>query len=91
MQISYCKNCLPRDRVPAVLLAEWNLACEMFDGEVISGPVPTLFSDRPEAAKAALVGDPEKAFADLGKILRKLVIHEYVLLAAGWGVVLKPR
>jgi hypothetical protein len=77
--------------VPAVLLAEWNLACEMFDGEVISGPVPTLFCDRPEAAKAALSNDPEKAFADLGKILRKLVIHEYVPPAAGWGIVLKPR
>jgi hypothetical protein len=51
-----------------VLLAEWNLACEMFDGEVISGPVPTLFCDRPEAAKAALGNDLEKAFADLGKI-----------------------
>jgi hypothetical protein len=78
---------LPRDRVPAVLLAEWNLACEMFDREVISGPVPTLFSDRPEAA---LVADPEKAFADLSKIPRKLVIHEYVPPSAGWGIVLKP-
>jgi hypothetical protein len=63
----------------------------MFDGEVISRPVPTLFSDRPEAAKAALVNDPEKAFMDLGKILRKLVIHEYVPLSAGLGIVLKPR
>jgi hypothetical protein len=82
---------LPRDRVPAVLLAEWNLACEMFDGKVISGPVPTLFSDRPEAAKSALVTDPEKAFADLSEILRKLVIHEYVPPSASWGIVLKPR
>jgi hypothetical protein len=50
-----------------------------------------LFSDRPEAAKAALVADPEKAFADLSKILRKLVIHKYVPAAASWGIVLKPR
>jgi hypothetical protein len=49
-----------------VLLSEWNLTCEMFDGDVVSGPVPTLFSDRPEAAKAALANDPEKAFQDLG-------------------------
>jgi hypothetical protein len=77
--------------VPAVLLAEWNLECEMFDGEAIAGPVPTLFSDRPEAAKAALDNDPEKAFADLAKILRKLVIHEYVPPAAAWSIVLKPR
>ncbi len=51
------------------MLAEWSLACELFDGDVISGPVPTLFSDRPEAAMAALGNDPEKAFHDLGKIL----------------------
>jgi hypothetical protein len=74
-----------------VLLSEWNLACEMFDGDVVSGPVPTLFSNRPDAAKVALANDPEKAFQDLGKILRKLVIHEYVLPAAGWAIVLKPR
>jgi hypothetical protein len=80
-----------RDRVPAVMLAEWNLTCEMFDSDVISGPVPTLFSDRPKAAKAALCNDPEKVFQDLGKILRKLLIHEYVPPAAGWAIVLKPR
>ncbi len=73
------------------MLAEWSLACEMFDGDVISGPVPTLFSDRPEAAKAVLGNDPEKPFHDLGKILRKLVIHEYVPPAAAWAIVLKPR
>jgi hypothetical protein len=77
--------------VPTVLLVEWNLTCEMFDGDVISGPVPTLFSDRLDAAKAALGNDLEKAFQDLGKILRKLVIHEYIPPAAGWAIVLKPR
>jgi hypothetical protein len=74
-----------------VLLAEWSLTREMFDGDVVSGPVPTLFSDRPEAAKAALANDPKKAFQDLGKILRKLVIHENIPPSAGWAIVLKPR
>ncbi len=77
--------------MPTVLLAEWGLACSMFDGDVISGPVPTLFSDRPETARAALDSDPEKAFHDLSKILRKLVIHEYIPPVAGWAIVLKPR
>jgi hypothetical protein len=63
----------------------------MFDGDVVSGPVPTLFSDRPDAARAALDSDPEKAFDDLSKILRKLVIHEYIPPASGWAIVLKPR
>jgi hypothetical protein len=60
-----------------VLQAEWNRTREMVDGDVVSGPVPTLFSDKLEAAKAALANDPEKAFKDPGKILRKLIMHEY--------------
>ena len=63
----------------------------MVGEDVVSGPVPTLFSDELEAAKAALANDPEKAFQDLGKILRKLVIHEYIPPTAGWAIVLKPR
>jgi hypothetical protein len=50
-----------------VLLAEWNRTCEIVDGDVVSGPMPTLFSDRLEAAKAALANDPEKAFQVLGE------------------------
>jgi hypothetical protein len=74
-----------------VIMAEWSLAYEMLDGDVISGPMPTLFSDRPETAKAALANDPEKAFQDLGKILRELVIRENIPLSAGRAIVLKPR
>ncbi len=48
----------PRDRVPAVLLAEWNRTREMVGGDVVSGPVPTLFSNELEAAKT-LANDPE--------------------------------
>jgi hypothetical protein len=39
----------------------------MVDGDVVSGPVPTLFSDKLEAAKAALANNPERAFKDPGE------------------------
>ena len=80
-----------RDRVPTVLLAEWPLSCCLFDGDTTSGPVPTLFSDRPDSARAALDADPEKAWTDLSKILRKFAIHENVPPASGWGIIMKPR
>ncbi len=80
-----------RDRVPTVLLEEWPLSCRLFDGEMVSGPVPTLFSDRPDAARLALEGDPERACQDLAKIFRKFAIHEYIPAGLGWETVLKPR
>jgi hypothetical protein len=32
----------------------------MFDGDVLAGPVPTLFADDPQAAQEALGRDPAK-------------------------------
>lgn len=88
--LTHCGR-IDRDRVPTVLLHEWELLCNLFDGDVVSGPVPTLFSERPDAARAALEADPEKASQDLSRVLRKFVIPENVPPAAAWGVLLKPR
>jgi hypothetical protein len=33
----------------------------MWDGDAISGPVPTLYADNIELAKKAIVADPAKA------------------------------
>jgi hypothetical protein len=80
-----------RDRVPTVMLDEWPLACCLFDREAVSGPVPTLFSDRPDAARLALESEPERACQDLAKIFRRFAIHEYIPASSGWAIVLKPR
>jgi hypothetical protein len=53
--------------------------------------VPTLFSDRPDAARLALESEPERACLDLAKIYRKFAIHEYIPASLGWATVLKPR
>jgi len=50
-----------RDRVPTYLVNEWELDCAMWDGDAISGPVPSLFADNAELAKKALTADPAKA------------------------------
>jgi hypothetical protein len=48
------------------MLAEWNRTREMVGGDVVSGPVPTFFSNELEAAKT-LANDPEKAFQVRGE------------------------
>jgi hypothetical protein len=50
-----------RDRVPTYLVAEWDAKCTMWDGDAISGPVPTLYADKIEVAKRAIMADPVKA------------------------------
>ncbi len=50
-----------------------------------------MFSDRPDAARLALEGDPERACQDLAKIFRKFAIQEYIPAGLGWATVLKPR
>jgi hypothetical protein len=77
--------------MPTVLLEEWPLSCRLFDGEMMSGSVPTLFSDRPDAARLALESEPERACQGLAKIFRKFAIHEYIPAELGWACVLKTR
>jgi hypothetical protein len=58
---------------------------------MVSGLVPTLFSDRPDAVRLALESEPERACQDLAKIFRKFAIHEYIPVSLSWATVLKPR
>ncbi len=46
--------------VPTVKLAEWPLRCEFFDGDLLDGPVPTLFAEDGDAALNAMQASPEK-------------------------------
>ena len=41
-------------------LSSWPLRCEMFDGDLLDGPVPTLFAEDEEAAVEAISKAPEK-------------------------------
>ncbi len=54
----------------SVLLAEWPVTTEYFDGATVSGPIPRLFATNPGEALEALNGDPVKAFKDLQRIYR---------------------
>ncbi len=73
------------------LLAEWQLTCDLFDGDWLNGPVPRLFAPDPDAARAALDSDPSKAFKDIQRIHARIPISEHVSPEEAWEYVGNPR
>ncbi len=77
--------------MPTVLLAEWDLQADYFDGATLSGPVPRLFASQPDEARTALQSDPAKAFKDLQRIHSRLFIAENIPASEAWSFVGNPR
>jgi hypothetical protein len=72
-------------------VGSWPLSCNQFGGEVLAGPVPTLFAESSEEALEAITADPTKAHYDVSKIHRMFFMPEHVDLEAAIAVVKKPR
>jgi hypothetical protein len=79
------------DAVATVLLAEWALTTNYFDGVVLDGPVPRFFAANPTEARAALSADDSKAYKDLQRILSRLFITENIPACDAWNFVGNPR
>jgi len=77
--------------VPAVLLSEWPIEANMWDGEVLAGPVPTFFAESAPEARAAFLADQIKAHADIMKMERIFFMPEIISLEEATGLVKKPR
>ena len=80
-----------RDNVPCLQLAAWPLECTIFEGEVVAGPVPTLFGESPDMSRAALTANPEKAFSDSQRILRCFLMPELLDPSEADSFIKKPR
>ena len=63
----------------------------LFDGEILAGPVPTLFSDEEDATLTAIEADPCKAHWDLTKIVKTLFMPESVDILDAVDILKKPR
>ncbi len=74
-----------------VLLAEWHLTTDYFDGSTVSGPVPRFFALNFEEAREALARDPVKVFKDLQWIYARLFVSEHVPDSEAWAYVGHPR
>ena len=79
------------DAVATVLLAEWALTTNYFDGAVLDGPVPRYFAANPAEARAALSADDSKAYKDLQRIFSRLFITENIPASDAWNFVGNPR
>jgi hypothetical protein len=44
-----------RDNVPTICLAQWPMEATLWDGDLIAGPVPTLFTEEVEAGTKAIL------------------------------------
>ncbi len=73
-----------RDAVVTVSIAEWDLTCNLFDGETALGPVPRLFAANPDEAHAALISDEARAFRDLQRIMAKFLVPENIPPHKAW-------
>ena len=63
----------------------------MFDGDLIAGPVPTMFAEDPEVTKEALKADIYRAHFDMAKFERVFLQPEHVVLGEAFEIVNEPR
>ena len=59
-----------------MLLNSWPAEAALFDGDIMAGPVPTLFGADPDASLTSIMAEPRKAHWDLMKINRLLFMPE---------------
>jgi len=79
------------DNLPVMLMGSWDTTATLFDGDVMAGPVPTLFSEDIEGSLAGLKNDPFKGHWDLMRMARLMFMPEVVNYTEAKGVVKKPR
>jgi len=80
-----------RDNVPAILLKEWDLEANMWEGETTAGLVPTLFADNVQDARTAFMENSAKSHADILKLARSLFMPELIDMEEAKALVKKPR
>ena len=64
---------------------------DLFYGDQLAGPVPSLYSDDPDAALAGILSDPLKSHWDLQKISKSFFLAETVTVSEAMAVIKKTR
>ena len=70
------------DNSVSVLIQDFELRAMYFDGDVINGVVPVLFSSDPVASRTALTNNPPAALVMLNRILNRFLLPEHISLLA---------
>ena len=79
------------NNLPTVLIKSWPLEADLFDRDQLAGPVPSLYSDDPDASLAGITSDPLKSHWDLQKISKSFFMAETVTVAEAVTMLKNPR
>ena len=82
-------NC--SDNIPTIKTKSWQADSTLFDGDLMAGPYPTLFSTNIDASLTGIKSDPRKAHWDIMKISRLLFMPENIDSSEAALIVKKPR
>jgi hypothetical protein len=82
---------LPSDYVPTILLDTWPLEANMWDGDVLAGPVPTVFAEVVEEAAANMEKNIARTHSDFSRFGRLLGVVEHVEMDKALALLRKPR
>ena len=74
-----------------MLLNSWPAEAALFDRDIMAMPVPSLYSEDPEASLAGITAEPRKAHLDLMKICHLLFMPEILGLEDALSFIKKPR
>jgi len=69
----------------------WDVDASLFDGDLMAGPIPLLFSEDTAAASACILADPLKAHWDLMKIAKCFIMPESLNMNEAIAYLKKPR
>lgn len=84
--IIYCS-----DNVPTFLVKSWSLDADLFDGDLVAGPVPSLFGDDEEAITTAIDDNLARFHADLLKLYKLFLMPESVSISKAQSLMKKMR
>ena len=73
------------------MLKSWPVNADMFDGELLAGPIPMLFSEDMDSSQANITADPLKSHWDMSKISKCFFMPECLPLKDALAIIKKPR
>ena len=82
---------MPSDYVPTILLETWPLEATMWDGDVLAGPVPTIFAEVEEETAGNMLKNIAMTHSDFTRFGRLLGVVEHVEMEKALALLKKPR
>jgi len=87
----YINDTVFSDNIASMSLQTWDLDTNQFDGELLAGPTPTLFSEDPATSATNIMAYPLKAHWDLSKIAKCFVMPEILTMQEAVAYIKKPK